>query len=177
MEVLTPNQSGFRKHRSTLIHLLDLQENILSTFKQRQYLVSVFFDIEKAYDMAWKHGILQKLTSAGICGRLVQFAANFLDNRPIQVRVENNLSTPYHIKNGVPQGSVLSVYCFLLLINDVMKVIPPPNQTRLFADDLNITLQSNSLKFVSNLRQLWLNNLKNGAAKPDSVSHHPKPNA
>ena len=109
LELLYPNQCGFRRYHSTLTHLLDLQQSILTAFNQREYLISIFFDIEEAYDTAWKYGIIQKLTSNGINGRLVQFISNFLHNRSIRVRVGNTLSPPYETENGVPQGSVLSV--------------------------------------------------------------------
>ncbi len=139
---------------------MDPQQNILNSFNQNQYLVSIFFDIEKAYDSAWKYGILKKLSNIGIKGNILQFINNFLNNRSIQVRIGSTLSSQYMLTNGVPQGSILSVYCFLLLINDIVHVIPAPIQSRLFADDVNITLQASNLKFAEKLLQICLNNLQ-----------------
>jgi ribonuclease HI len=160
LEVLSPHQCGFTQHHSTLTHLSDLQQTIQTAFQQKQYLVAVFFDIEKAYDMAWSRGIIKKLTKSGLCGRLVYFIDNFLQNRSIQVRVGGSLSTKQTLDNGVPQGSVLSVYCFLLLINDIVQKIPAPIQPRLFADDLNITLQTGNLCFAERILQLCLDGLQ-----------------
>ncbi|GFT91496.1 putative RNA-directed DNA polymerase from transposon BS [Trichonephila clavipes] len=51
--------SGFRKGRSTLDNLVFLEPQIRDAFVRRHHLVSLFFDIEKAYDRAWRYGILQ----------------------------------------------------------------------------------------------------------------------
>ena len=146
-------------HKGTLTHLLDLQQEISYAFAKQQYLVSVFFDIEKAYVMAWRYGIIKRLINSGIRGRLTHFASNFLKERFIQVRVNNTLSSSYPLQNGVPQGSVISVYCFLLLMNDVVHSIPPPIQPRLFADDLQISMTTHNILLAQNLLQICLDNL------------------
>ncbi|GFW49697.1 putative RNA-directed DNA polymerase from transposon X-element [Trichonephila clavipes] len=43
-------QSGFRKGRSTLDNIIQLDSKIRNAFVRRNHLVSIFFDIEKAYD-------------------------------------------------------------------------------------------------------------------------------
>ncbi|GFX39904.1 putative RNA-directed DNA polymerase from transposon X-element [Trichonephila clavipes] len=47
---VSPLQSGFRKGRSTLDNLVFLESQIRDAFVRRNHLVSLFFDIEKAYD-------------------------------------------------------------------------------------------------------------------------------
>jgi hypothetical protein len=56
--ILTEHQSGFRKQRSTIDHLVRLESFIREAFVRREHVVSVFFDLEKAYDTTWKYGIL-----------------------------------------------------------------------------------------------------------------------
>src|SRR6266576_1187985 len=118
-------QSGFRKKCSTLDHLLDLQQEIQTAFKNKEYHFSVFFDLEKAYDKSWRYAILKKLHSIGIRGHLAYFLKNFLENHSFQVRIGNTLSSIFPIQNGVPQGSVLSVSLFILLIDDITKILSP----------------------------------------------------
>ncbi|GFW07179.1 putative RNA-directed DNA polymerase from transposon X-element [Trichonephila clavipes] len=48
--LLSPLQSGFRKSRSTTDNLLRLETSIREAFVKKQYNISVFFDIKKAYD-------------------------------------------------------------------------------------------------------------------------------
>ncbi|XP_067131572.1 uncharacterized protein [Centruroides vittatus] len=57
----SPHQSGFRRNRSTTDNLVKLEASIREAFVRRQHLVSVFFDIEKAYDRCWRYGILRDL--------------------------------------------------------------------------------------------------------------------
>ena len=46
---------------------------------------SVFFDMEKAYDMTWRHGILKDLSEAGVRGKMFDFIKNFLKPRMFKV--------------------------------------------------------------------------------------------
>ena len=54
--VITEYQSGFRRRRSTVVNLVTSETSIRDAFVGRKHLV--FFDLEKAYDTTWKHGIL-----------------------------------------------------------------------------------------------------------------------
>jgi len=74
-------QSGFRKHRSTTDNLVRLETFIREAFVQKQHAVAIFFDLEKAYDTTWKHGIMKDLSDAGLCGCLPMFIQGFLQNR------------------------------------------------------------------------------------------------
>ncbi|GFY26334.1 putative RNA-directed DNA polymerase from transposon X-element [Trichonephila clavipes] len=58
---ISPLQSGFRKCRSTLDNLVFLESQIRDAFVKRNHLVSLFFDIEKAYDRTWRYGILRNM--------------------------------------------------------------------------------------------------------------------
>ena len=64
--ILTDIQCGFRKRKSTIDHLVRLETFIRDTFLNKQEVVSIFFDLEKAYDTTWKYGILKDLHEAGI---------------------------------------------------------------------------------------------------------------
>ena len=59
-KLLSPFQSGFHKHHSTNDHLVRLQTEINGAFGKGHKTIAVFVDIEKAYDMVWKHGLLEK---------------------------------------------------------------------------------------------------------------------
>ena len=44
-------------------------------------MVAIFFDLEKAFDTAWKYGILNDLYDCGLRGELPCFVENFLSDR------------------------------------------------------------------------------------------------
>ena len=49
-KLITTVQSGFRKHRSTMDHLIRFETFIREAFIKKEHVVSVFFDLESAYD-------------------------------------------------------------------------------------------------------------------------------
>ena len=96
-----------------------METSIRDAFVGRKHLVSIFFDLGKAYDTTWKHGILLDLYKTGLRGCLPMFVCDFLSDRYFKVRVGNIYSDPYSQEAGVPQGSILSVTSFSLKINSV----------------------------------------------------------
>ncbi|GFU87546.1 probable RNA-directed DNA polymerase from transposon X-element [Trichonephila clavipes] len=89
---ISPLQSGFRKGRSTLDNLVFLESQIRDAFVRRNHLVSLFFDIEKAYDRTWRYGILRNMYDFGLRGNLPIFIFNFLAVRYFNVRIGHSSS-------------------------------------------------------------------------------------
>ena len=112
--LLTNIQCGFRQGRSTLDHLVRFETFIRNGFIQNEHVVSVFFDLEKAYDTTWKHGILKDLSDMGLRGRLPIFISQFLTDRHFKVKVGSTLSDSHEQEMGVPQGSILSPTGYLV---------------------------------------------------------------
>jgi len=65
-------------------------------------VLSVFIDIEKAYDMVKKEVLLSTLLSYGISGRMFYFIRSFLSIRTFQVRIGSTLSMTKRLENGTP---------------------------------------------------------------------------
>ena len=57
--------------------------------------MSVFFDLEKAYDTTWKYDILRDLHDAGLRGRLPELIGKFLADRSFHVHVGSCLSDAF----------------------------------------------------------------------------------
>ena len=159
----TPVQYGFRKVRSTLDALLSLESSICRAFAGNSHQVTVFFDLEKAYDTTWCHGILLTLYNFGLRGRLPIFIQQFLSRRLLRVRVGDVLSTPCALENGVPQGSVLSVTLFAVAINDVISVIPEGVHSSLYVDDLSISFSAARMSLIERKLQLSINRISRWA--------------
>ena len=75
--ILTNIQCGFRKNRSTIDQLVRLETFNRDAFVNKEHAVSVFFDLEKAYDTTWKYGMLKDLYNIGFKGHLKNFIRNF----------------------------------------------------------------------------------------------------
>ena len=136
--ILPPQQSGFRKGRSTTDHITRLAQKI-ENMKTRsdRLLIGIFLDIEKAYDMLWREGLLLKLNQYNIPQKTWSLVQSFLSNRRIKVRVKNELSNEKVLDNGVPQGSVLSPLLFITMLADLTRTSKSSDLMQ-FADDTSI---------------------------------------
>ena len=139
-------QSGFRKNRSTMDNLAYLESEITEAFATSQFLIAVFFDIQKAYDTVWKRKIINEVIKIGLQGHLVKFIENFMSNRTFILCIGNNFSTEKTLENGIPQGSVLSVTLFLIVINTILESLKTPIKTALYCDDLAVFILSRNLQ-------------------------------
>ena len=103
-----------------------LETFIRDAFIQNQHLVAVFFDLQKAYDTTWKHGILQDFHDMGLRGNLPIFIGNFLSDRTYKVHLGTILSDEiFHREEGVPQGAILSTTLFNVKINNFVNQVDP----------------------------------------------------
>jgi ribonuclease HI len=157
--ILNPCQFGFRNQRSTQDPLIRLEHDIRSAFTEGRFLYAIFFDIEKAYDTTWRRGIMEKLFQVGLRGSLPIFIQNFFENRYFRVRIGTNYSEKHHQLEGVPQGSVIGVICFLLAINDITSVLPPGISSSLYADDLVLYSTGRRLPLLTRRLQMSVNKI------------------
>ena len=87
----------------------------------------------------------------------VKWFQSCLSNRTQRCNINGNLSTVSTVTCGVPQGSILGPFLFLMYINDLpncLRVAAP----RMFADDTSITL---SAKTVADLKLAVTSELNN----------------
>ena len=136
--LLNPNQSGFRPSDSTVNQLLAITHEIFRSFDCNPSLEvrSVFLDISKAFDKVWHQGLLFKLKSMGISGKLYSLIENYLSNRVQRVLLNGQTSNWEPILAGVPQGSILGPLLFLIYINDLPNNLK--TNAKLFADDTSL---------------------------------------
>ena len=81
--LLSPKQSGFRPGDSTVNQLLLIMNEILVAFDQypMRETRAILLDISKAFDKVWHEGLISKLISNGIQGKLLNIIISFLSNR------------------------------------------------------------------------------------------------
>lgn len=151
-------QSGFRSGRTTMDSVLCLENEVRKAQVNKESVLAIFFDIEKAYDMLWKEGLLLKLHRMGIKGKMFNWVRDFLRNRTIEVRVGTSLSRRYQIENGTPQGSVCSPVLFNIMINDIFCGIEDAAVHRaLYADDGALWMRGRNVDHVKKKMQGAIN--------------------
>ena len=81
------------------------------------------------------HNILiHKLKLMGFTNSALDLLINYLNHRFQTTMVNQATSNPMKLKLGIPQGTILAAWLFILFINDLFN-IPTKGQTICFADD------------------------------------------
>ena len=115
--LISGNQAGFRKNYSTYDHLVRLESFIHDAFViKKEHCVTIFFDLEKAYDTTWKYCIMKDLHDIGLRGRLPNFVLNFLSDRSFYVRIGSTLSDTFEQEQSHKGASYLLLYSISKLI-------------------------------------------------------------
>ena len=87
------------------------------------------------------------------------FLANFVKERSFRVKVGSSLSDKFIQESGVPQGSVLSVTLFGVLINDIGNSLPPTVHRSLYVDDFAIWISTSTSLSAQRQLQLCIDSL------------------
>ena len=119
--------------------------------------MEVFFcDLQKAFDCVNHKILLDKLEFYGVEGKFKTLIESYLTGRYQRVALGNITSNWEVIKCGVPQGSILGPFFFLIYINDLPKITNKDNDMVLSVDDTCIIItDSNKLDFNINVKQTF----------------------
>lgn len=160
---LDQNQLGCRSKHSTVDALVFLENEIQEAFYNREHLVAICFDLQKAYDRTWRHSILKQIYSWGLRGKLPIILGSFLKNRSFFVRVGTVESSIKTLENGVPQGSVLSVTLFAIAINFLLHKRTTEINKILYVDDLILTCKHTSIDIINEVLNNEIENISRSA--------------
>lgn len=135
--LISKNQYGFLKKRSTTGAVASLIDKVLSSLNDKQKTSSLFLDIAKAFDCLNYEVLRSILIKYGITEVALNLIMSFLSNRTQSVKVNSKISSPLSILGGLPQGSCL-VILFLVYINDLLN-LPLIGLAQLYCDDAVVT--------------------------------------
>ena len=136
--MFTDCQSGFILDDSFVSQLLSITQEIHKSFdcNPLEYVRGVFLDISQAFDKVRHEGLIFKLKTYGVVGKLIMFFENYLKNRNQRVVLYGITSSWKKMLAGDPQGSVLGPPLFLIYINDLPHEIS--SICKMFADDTSL---------------------------------------
>ena len=165
--LLSRNQFGYRRHRSTEDAIVKLVEDSKSALNQRRHIAVVFLDLSKAFDTVQHDILLHYLGKLKISPCSVSLISNYLSNRKQRVKLGNGYSGWLPTTSGVPQGSLLGPLLFLVYVNEISrniinsKVISYADDTALYfssetKNDLIRNINTDLDVLTNNLKRLEL---------------------
>ena len=131
---LPSTQAGFCRGHSITDQVTLLSNNIEAALECNQNIRVIFFELTAAYDTVWLCVLHLKLLQMITDGYMVPFPMELLSNRSFQLRTsDGQVSRLRRIRNGVPQGSILTPILFNIYISDIMQTTSTQYG---YADDL-----------------------------------------
>lgn len=113
------SQYGFRERHSCDLAVLELIDRISTNMDSSKIPFSLFIDLSKAFDCLDHDILLYKPEYYGIRGSAAALMQSYLTGRKQYTQHENEKSQLQSITYGVPQGSILGPFLFLVYLNDL----------------------------------------------------------
>ena len=112
-------QYGGIKGRSTTHALINIMNTCHAASDNKRSVRMMFIDYSKAFEYVDHSLLLTKLSHLDIDSFIIRWTASFLSQRQQRVKIGNFTSSWLTLKGGMPQGTWLGIYCFLVHINDL----------------------------------------------------------
>ena len=114
-------QYGGQKGNSITHYLIEFISFILSCqdSSDQTAILAVMVDFSKAFNRQNHNILITKLSDMGVPAWLLRIVMEFLSDRHMVVRYKGKLSETKYLPGGGPQGTLLGLLLFMILINDV----------------------------------------------------------
>ena len=112
-------QYGGQKGSSVSHYLIDFINFVAynQDIKNIHAVLAVAVDFSKAFNRQNHNILVELLSELGVPGWLLQIVIGFLENRQMEVHYKGEKSNKRWLPGGGPQGTILGMFLFLILIN------------------------------------------------------------
>ena len=132
---ISPEQAAFRQVQSTEDQIIYIAQAIANAFKDKKHTLALWIDLEKAFDKVWREGLKLKMQQCGIAGRMYKWISLYRHNWKARTQIKHHQSRKQALRQGIPQGGVLSPTVFLTFIKDITDKLLKNVQEAIYADD------------------------------------------
>jgi hypothetical protein len=116
------SQHGFKKGKSTVTALKEIQNQIATKIDQGQYVAMGSLDLSAAFDVVNIDLLITRLTTLGLPLDWMSLLESWLRDRAAFVEVSVDRSMLYDINIGTVQGSILGPVLFSLFVSPVFEL-------------------------------------------------------
>lgn len=129
-------QHGFRRGRSTVTAVETLLQTIIESFETKCSTAVVLCDLSRAFECVSHNILLMKLRRYGLTDSALRLIQSYLADRSQIVSWQGLNSSSLPVMLGVPQGSILGPFLFIVAMNDLCFMLK--EGALLYADDTTL---------------------------------------
>ena len=117
---IDPKQFGGLKGNSISHYMIELVNFVLYNLDYNLPIavLACTIDFSKAFNRPNHNILITKLSDMGVPGWLLRVVISFLKERSMRVKYKGKLSDAHPLPGGGPQGALLGLFLFIVLIND-----------------------------------------------------------
>ena len=160
------SQYGFREKFSTEVAAAEIIDRVIKKMDSYGIPINVYLDLSKAFGTLGHTILLHKLRHYGIRGTCLALLKSYLSERKQFVKFNGVKSSLANITTGVPQGSILGSFLFIIYTNDLSNACDI-FKSIVYANDT--TLMSTLRAFNSHGENTVSDNINEELAKIDEL--------
>jgi len=122
--LLEPNQHGFTPHRQATEAILNLYATYNKMLQQSPQSALLSIDSKKAFDSVTNQCLLALLQCIGFPPKFQNLLVTLFHHGTARLYIDNRLSSPFKVSQGVCQGDPLSGSLFIRAMEPLLPAIP-----------------------------------------------------